>query len=71
MRQTMNISVPPKLKKAIDAAVRNGGYASKSEFLREAFRVWEENQILKSIRRSEKQIAQGKVKILKSLKDLR
>ena len=67
----MNISVSPKLKKAIDAAVSNGGYASKSEFLRELFRAWEEEQLVKSVRRSEKQIAQGKVKILKSLKDLR
>ncbi len=71
MRQTMNISVPPKLKKAIEAAVEKGGYASKSEFLRELFRVWEENQILKSIRRSEKEFAAGKGKVLKSLKDLR
>ena len=71
MRQTMNISVSPKLKKAIEAAVRKGGYTSKSEFLRDIFRAWEEEQILKSIRKSEKEFAQGKGKVLKSLKDLR
>lgn len=67
----MNISVPPKLKKAIDAAVRKGGYASKSEFLRDIFRAWEEEQLLADIRQSEKEFAQGKGKILKSFKDLR
>lgn len=67
----MNISVSPKLKKAIEAAVLKGGYTSKSEFLRDIFRAWEEEQILKSIRKSEKEFAQGKGKVLKSLKDLR
>ena len=70
MRQTMNISVSPKLKKAIDAAVRNGGYASKSEFLRAIFRTWEDHQLVLDVKRSEKEFAQGKGKILKSLKDL-
>lgn len=71
MRQTMNISVSPKLKKAIDAAVRNGGYASKSEFLRAIFRAWEEHQVLLSVRKSQKEFEQGKGIVLKSLKDLR
>mgnify|MGYP003426570245 CR=1 FL=1 len=71
MRQTMNISVSPKLKKAIEAAVRDGGYASKSEFLRAIFRAWEDEHILKTVRKSEKEIATGKVIKLKSLKDLR
>lgn len=71
MRQTMNISVSPKLKKAIDAAVRNGGYASKSEFLRAIFRAWEDEEVLRSVRKSEREIAKGKVFKLKSLKDLR
>ena len=67
----MNISVSPKLKKAIDAAVRNGGYASKSEFLRAIFRAWEDEEVLRSVRKSEREIAKGKVFKLKSLKDLR
>ena len=71
MRQTMNISVSPKLKKAIDAAVRNGGYASKSEFLRAIFRAWEDEEVLRSVRKSEREIAKGQVSKIKSLKDLR
>ena len=71
MRQTMNISVSPKLKKAIEAAVRDGGYASKSEFLRAIFRAWEDHEVLMSVRKSEKEFAQGKGIKLKSLKDLR
>ncbi|QQS23316.1 ribbon-helix-helix protein, CopG family [bacterium] len=71
MRQTMNISVSPKLKKAIEAAVQKGGYTSKSEFLRDIFRAWEEQQILKDVRQSEREFAAGKGKILKSLRDLR
>lgn len=67
----MNISVSPKLKKAIEAAVIKGGYTSKSEFLRDIFRAWEEQQLLKSIRKSERQIKNGQFKVLKSLKDLR
>lgn len=67
----MNISVSPKLKKAIEAAVRKGGYTSKSEFLRDIFRAWEEQQILKDIRQSKKEFASGKGIVLKSLKDLR
>lgn len=67
----MNISVPPKLKEQIELAVRMGGYASKSEFLRDAVRTWHEQQLLKGIIQSEEDIAQGRVVKLKSLKDLR
>ena len=71
MRAIINISVPQKLKIEIDEAVELGGYATKSEFLRDVLRFWKENAVVARVRQSEKEITEGKVKLLKSLKDLR
>jgi len=71
MRSILSISVPEKLKKQIELAAKQGGYATKSEFLRAVLRYWDEQQILRDVKQSKKEFAQGKGKILKSLKDLR
>ncbi|MFZ2205733.1 MAG: ribbon-helix-helix domain-containing protein [Minisyncoccia bacterium] len=70
MRTTLNISMPAALKKNVDLAVKEGNYASVSEFFRDAIRAWNEEQLYQSVLQSEKEFAQGKGKRLRSLKDL-
>lgn len=38
MRSTMNVSLPPDLKKWVDAQVKEGGYGTASEYLRDVLR---------------------------------
>ena len=71
MRSIINISLPQALKEEVEKAVKNGGYATKSEFIRDLMRLWKEEQVLQDLRESQQEIASGKGKILKSLKDLR
>lgn len=62
--------MPAALKKNVDLAVKEGNYASVSEFFRDAIRAWNEEQLYQSVLQSEKEFAQGKGKRLRSLKDL-
>ena len=62
--------MPASLKKNVDLAVKEGNYASVSEFFRDAIRSWKEDQLYKSVLQSEKEFAEGKGKKLRSLKDL-
>jgi len=55
----------------IEKEVKEGGFVSKSEFIRDLFREWEENKLLKELKESQKEIQKGGGVILKSLKDLR
>ena len=71
MRKIINISLPAKLDEEVNRAVKSGNYSTKSEFFRDLMRLWQEEQILQSLRQSQKEIASGKGKVLKSLKDLR
>ncbi len=71
MRNIVNISLPKELNKEVERAVKSGRYASKSEFFRDLIRLWKEEQLLWELRKSQKEIATGKGKILRSLKDLR
>lgn len=71
MRSIINISLPPSLKKEVEKAVKSGQYATKSEFFRDLLRLWREEQVLQDLRKSQKEIIDGKGKILKSLKSLR
>ena len=70
MRKVVNISLPQKLNKEVDKAVKSGQYASKSEFFRDMMRLWKEEQILEDVQASRREIAAGKAKELKSPKDL-
>jgi len=70
MRTTLNISMPVSFKKNVDLAVKQGNYASVSEFFRDAVRALEEEQLYQSVMRSRKDVAEGKFKKLRSLKDL-
>ena len=71
MRTTLNISMPVSLKRSVDLAVKEGNYASVSEFFRDAVRIWENNQLIRELRESQKEARAGKVKLLRSLKDLK
>lgn len=71
MRKIVNISLPEELEKKVKNAIRDGGYATKSEFFRDLLRLWEEEKILREIRLSQAEIAKGKGKTLRSLRELR
>ena len=63
--------MPEETVYEIKREVKSGGYASTSEFFREAFRSWKRERFLIDIEQSRKEIAAGRGKTIKSLKDLR
>ena len=71
MRTTLNISIPPDLKREVDKEVKDGNYASVSEFFRDALREWSNTKLVRDIRRSQLEALSGKTKVLRSLRDLR
>jgi Arc/MetJ-type ribon-helix-helix transcriptional regulator len=71
MRNIINISVPEMLKKEIEREVSSGGYASTSEFFRNLLRDWKRNNLLRELQQSRAEVAAGKGKVLRSLRDLR
>lgn len=71
MRYIVNISLPESMVKEVNVAVKNGAYATKSEFFRDIFRDWKEQQLLKELEQSRMDIKNKKGRVLKSLKDLR
>ena len=70
MRNIVNISMPPALKREVDKEVKAGNYASVSEFFRDALRIWKEDRLIKELRESQAEIARGGGKVLRSLADL-
>jgi len=72
MRDVINLSLPKEMTKTVKKAVKNGNYASVSEFFRDLLRMWmEEQKLCQDITESEKEFAAGKGKKLKSLKELK
>jgi len=71
MRQVINLSLPKAMAKSVDEIVRKENYATRSEFIRELLRMWMEGRILKELAESRRELASGKGKALRSLKDLR
>ncbi len=71
MRAIMNISVPQKVKEEIEIAVKKGGFVTKSEFIRDLIRLWKEERLFQELKQSQRDVAKGKGKILRTLKDLR
>lgn len=71
MRSIINISVPQKLKKEVEAEIKRGGYATTSEFFRDLLRLWKQQHLLEDLVASRKEISRGKGKVLQSLKALR
>ncbi len=71
MRNIMNISLPKEMVVGIKREVKNGKFASTSEFMRHLIRVWNTEKLARDLKQSQKEFAQGKYKVLRSLKDLR
>ncbi|KKQ21521.1 MAG: hypothetical protein A3G45_01875 [Candidatus Staskawiczbacteria bacterium RIFCSPLOWO2_12_FULL_37_15] len=72
MRSIINISLSKELARELEKAVKRGKYSSKSEFLRVLIREKiEEDDLVRRVGISQKEIAQGKGRVLRSLKDLR
>lgn len=71
MREVINISLPKELNRSVEELVKKGKYATKSEFFRELLRLWIEGKILRELAESRKELASGRGKILRSLRDLR
>ena len=71
MREVINISLPKELNRAVEETIKKGNYSTKSEFFRELLRLWLEGKILRELAESKKELALGKGKLLKSLKELR
>lgn len=71
MRSVINISLPPSMAKEVEKEVKTGKFATKSEFFRSLFRLWEEEKLLKDIQESEREFARDKGKKLHSLRDLK
>ncbi len=71
MRNIVNISMPASLKEEVDTYVKEGQYASVSEFFRDLLREWKKNSLLMELRKSQKEFRDGKAKRLISFKNLR
>jgi len=71
MREVINISLPKELNRAVEEIVKKGNYSTKSEFFRELLRLWLEGKILRELAESRKELASGRGRLLKSLKELR
>ncbi|MFH1769526.1 MAG: ribbon-helix-helix domain-containing protein [Parcubacteria group bacterium] len=68
MRNIINISLPPSLAQTVHKEVRQGKYASTSEFFRYLLR---RHQLAQELKQERKIFEKGKGKTLKSLRVLR
>lgn len=71
MRSVINISFPETTVKLVKKEVRDGGYASTSDFFRNLFRLWNTRQLGEELREDRALFVAGKGKVLKSLADLK
>lgn len=71
MRSIVNISLSKELSLKLDSMVKKGRYSTKSEFVRDLIRDRiEEEELWRSVKRSEAEFKAGKGKLLRSLADL-
>lgn len=71
MRNIVNISVPAEMAKDIKREVKAGKFASTSEFVRHLIRVWNTEQLMRTVEKSRAEIVAGRGKVHRSLRDLR
>jgi Arc/MetJ-type ribon-helix-helix transcriptional regulator len=71
MRTIVNISLPIETKREIAKEVKDGGYASVSEFFRTILRERKERALYSGILESRREFDLGKGKRLRGLRDLR
>ena len=70
MREIINISLPSSMAKLLKKEVREGQYASTSEFIRHLIREHNTNKLAQALHRDRKSFEKGKGNKLNSLKDL-
>lgn len=70
MRQIINISLPQQMAKELKVSVKEGGFATVSEFFRHLLREWQIKKLLREVKKGRQEIKAGKGIELKSLKDL-
>jgi len=70
MREVINISLPRELNRIVEEMVKKENYATKSEFFRDLLRMRIEGKVMKDLTESRRELASGKGRLLKSLKDL-
>lgn len=70
-RSIINISLPEALAKEVKKEVKNGGFASTSEFFRHVLRERNMAQLAKELKAERDMFTKGGGKRLTSLKDLR
>ena len=71
MREVINLSLPKAMAKSVDDIVKEGNYATRSEFFRDLLRMWMDGRIMSELAESRRELASSKGKVLKTLKDLR
>lgn len=47
--RTLTVSLTPKQAERLQAAVESGGYASNSEIVRDALRLWEQREDIRTL----------------------
>lgn len=71
VRSVINISLPKQLESIVTEVVARGHFSSKSEFFRHLLRNYIENDLVRDLEKSRKELGAGGGKLLTSLKDLR
>ncbi len=70
MRNIINISLPISMARDVKKEVKEGGFASTSEFFRHLLRIWKTEKLLHELKESKKEFETGKGKVLHSFADL-
>ena len=72
MRTILNISIPKSMASEVKKEVKEGKFASTSEFFRHLLRLWNTEKLYRDLKKSEEDYKKGKNwRKLNSLKDLR
>jgi antitoxin ParD1/3/4 len=66
MAEKLSITLPPEMVRTIKDKVESGGYASTSEVIREAIRVWQRHE-----EEYEERLAAIRARVQRSLSDAR
>ncbi len=62
--------MPAEMKKEIDSMVKEGQYASVSEFFRNVYREWKHDRLVDILQKNERDFKAGKYKKFKSLSEI-
>ena len=66
----MNISLPSQLLKEVERGVKQGNFATKSEFIRQLLREWKEARLAEELHEMDEDFKKGRSIRLKSVRDL-